>query len=195
MRRFITYIIVDLSSNVDLQEVTHHFTLWITKLCQDPYAIECMYISFILYTKQCVLVKTYPTELSLLDASFLLSVLKTTNDEHNINDLWQANENITPFIREMCSWEQIQTTSTVKGDHIPFIIWIKGNSLMVEQLSHKEQWGGPFCLTNGDFMLSEWEDSVKLNYIISDPIIDNNQKEDKKGLPNFPFPPDTSIVL
>lgn len=191
MRRFITYIIIDLSSNVDFQEITHHFTLWVTKLHQDPYAIECMHISFILYTKQCVLVKTYPTELTQLDASILIRVLRT-ND--GLNDIWQTNDNITPFIREMCSWEQIKTTSTVKGDHGPFLIWIKGNSLMVEPLSHKEQWGGHFYLTNGDFRLSEWEDSVMLNYIITDPI-DNNQIEDKKGLPNFPFPPDTSIVL
>lgn len=189
MRRFITYIIIDLSSNIDIQEVAHHFTLWITKLHQDPYAMECMNISFILYTKQCVLVKTYPTELTQLDASILIKVLQT-NDRHN--DIWQANENITPFIRAMCSWEQIKTTSTVKGDMSPFLIWIKGNSLMVEPLSHKEQWGGHFYLTNGDFMLSEWEDSVTLNYI-NTPYI--NQKEDKKVFPNFPFPQDTSIVL
>ena len=188
-RRFITYIIIDLSSNIDIQEVAHHFTLWITKLHQDPYAMECMNISFILYTKQCVLVKTYPTELTQLDASILIKVLQT-NDRHN--DIWQANENITPFIRAMCSWEQIKTTSTVKGDMSPFLIWIKGNSLMVEPLSHKEQWGGHFYLTNGDFMLSEWEDSVTLNYI-NTPYI--NQKEDKKVFPNFPFPQDTSIVL
>lgn len=151
--------------------------------------MECMNISFILYTKQCVLVKAYPTELTQLDASILIKVLQT-NDRHN--DIWQANENITPFIRAMCSWEQIKTTSTVKGDMSPFLIWIKGNSLMVEPLSHKEQWGGHFYLTNGDFMLSEWEDSVTLNYI-NTPYI--NQKEDKKVFPNFPFPQDTSIVL
>ncbi len=191
MRRFITYIIIDLSSNIDIQEVAHHFNLWNTKLHQDPYAMECMNISFILYTKQCVLVKTYPTELTQLDASILIKVLQT-NDRHN--DIWQANDNIIPFIREMCSWEQIKTTSTVKGDQSPFLIWIKGHRLMVEPLSHKEQWGGHFYLTNGNFLLSEWEDSVMLNYIITNPI-DNSQKENKEGLPNFPFPPDTFIVL
>lgn len=187
MRRFITYIIIDLSSNVDLQEITHHFTLWVTKLHKEPYAIEYMYISFILYTKQCVLVKTYPTELTQLDTSILFRVLQT-NDGHN--DIWQTNENITPFIREMCSWEQIKTTSTVKGDRNPFLIWITGNRLMVEPLFNKDQWGDRFYLNNGDFMLSEWENSVMFNYT-HDPIYNYN-KEDSH---NFPFSPDTSIVL
>lgn len=189
MRRFITYIIIDFSSNIDIQEVTHHFTLWITKLRQDPYAIEHMDISFILCTKQCVLVKTYPAELSLLDASLLLRIIQTI-DSHNVNDLWQTNKNIIPLIREICTLEQIKTTSTVKGDRNPFLIWITGNRLMVEPLFNKDQWGGHFYLNNGDFMLSEWENSVMFNYT-HDPIYNYN-KEDSH---NFPFPPNTSIVL